>query len=86
VKLKIKRDDEVEIISGSEKGKKGKVLDIKLKPLKIRVQGCSVRTLFDKKEKKQFKKEAFIDYSNIRLFKAAAKKTKKRPPAAKKKK
>ena len=85
MKLKIKKDDEVEIISGSEKGKKGKVLDIKLQPLKIRVQGVHVRTLFDKKERKQFKKEAYMDYSNVRLFKQAEKKTKKRKIQKKKK-
>ena len=85
MKLKIKKDDEVEIISGAEKGKKGKVLDIRLQPLKIRVQGISIRTLFDKKERKQFKKEAYIDYSNVRLFKQAEKKTKKRKIQKKKK-
>ena len=86
MKLKIKKDDEVEVVAGSEKGKKGKVLDIQIKPLKIRVQGCAIRTIFDKKEKKSFKREAFIDYSNVKLFKTSAPKTKKRKIASKSKK
>lgn len=84
-KLKIKRDDEVEVICGSEKGKKGKVLGISMDPLKVRVQGVFVQTLFDKKERKSFKKEAYMDYSNVRLFKQAEKKTKKRKIQKKKK-
>ncbi len=85
MKLKIKKEDEVEVISGSEKGKKGKVLDVRLSPLKIRVQGVFVQTLFDKKERKQFKKEAYMDYSNVRLIKQAEKKTSKRKIQKKKK-
>ena len=84
MKLKIKRDDEVEVVSGSEKGKKGKVLDIRKKPLKIRVSGVFVQTHFDKKERKKFQKEGYIDYSNVRLFQASEPKKQKRKVQKKK--
>ena len=85
MKLKIKKDDEIEVISGSEKGKKGAVLEISQKPLKIKVSNVFVQNHFDKKERKQIKKEGFIDYSNVRLVQAAEKKTKKRKIQKKKK-
>ena len=78
MKLKIKKDDEVRVISGGERGKTGRVLNISLKPLKIRVAGVFVQNHFDKKERKSIKKEGFIDYSNVRLVQSAEKKTKKR--------
>lgn len=77
MKLKIKKDDEVGITSGGQKGKKGKVLDIRFNPLKIRVSGVFVQTHFDKKERKSIQKEGYIDYSNVKLLKSAEKKTKK---------
>ena len=85
MKLKIKKDDEVQVISGGHKGKKGKVLEIRLKPLKLRVAGVFVQTHFDKKERKSIKKEGFLDYSNVKLIQSAEKKTKKRKITRKKK-
>ncbi len=64
MKLKIKKGQKVKIIAGSDKGKTGEVLEISTKNLKIKVAGVAVRTHFDKQEG-QFKKEAFIDYSNV---------------------
>ena len=85
MKLKIKKDDEVEVIAGGQKGKKGLVLNIsKKEPLKIRIAGVFVQNHFDKKERKTFKKEGYIDYSNVRLLKAGEKKTKKRKAVKKK--
>ena len=84
MKLKIKKDDEVEVISGGQKGKKGKVLNISMKPLKIRIAGVFVQTHFDKKERKSIKKEGYIDYSNVKLLKASEKKNKKRKITKKK--
>ena len=78
MKLRIKKDDEVQVISGGHKGKKGKVLDISQKPLKLRVAGVFVQTHFDKKERKKFEKEGFIDYSNVKLVHSSAPKTRKR--------
>jgi large subunit ribosomal protein L24 len=77
VKLKIKKGATVQVITGSDKGKSGKVLEIKMEPLKIKVQGVKVQTHFDKKEG-ILKKEGFIDYSNVKLIAASEKVTKKK--------
>jgi len=80
MKLKIKVGDTVQVITGSDKGKSGKVLQIKLNPLKIMVQGVRVQTHFDKKDG-LLKKEGFVGYSNVKLVSSAQKaagKTKKK--------
>lgn len=75
-KLKIKKGATVQVIAGSDKGKKGEVLEVNTTSLKIKVQGVKIQTHFDKKEG-QLKKEGFIDYSNVKLVSAAAEKGKK---------
>lgn len=75
MKLKIKKGATVQVIAGSDKGKSGKVLEIKTEPLKIKVQGVKIQTHFDKKEG-ILKKEGFIDYSNVKLIAASEKATK----------
>lgn len=77
MKLKIKKGATVQVIAGSDKGKSGKVLEIKTAPLKIKVQGVKVQTHFDKKEG-LLKKEGFFDYSNVKLVAASEKVTKKK--------
>ena len=54
------------VITGADKGRQAKVLEVSLSRLKARLQGVRVQTHFDKKEGIQ-KKEGWIDYSNIRL-------------------
>ena len=46
MKLKIKKGDTVQVITGSQKGMKGAVLAIEPKKMKIRVQGVRVQTHF----------------------------------------
>ena len=70
MKLKIKVGDEVQVITGSDKGRKGMVLELLAKQRKIRVKEVRVQTHFDK-EKGIQKKEAFFDYSNVKLIKSA---------------
>lgn len=86
MKLQIKKGDSVEVIAGSDKGKRGSVLAIDKKRLKILVQGVRVQTHFDK-QKGKFEKEGFVDYSNVKLVEkaqaTAAKKTKKKTASAK---
>ena len=65
-KLKIKKGDVALVITGADKGRQAKVLEVSLSRLKARLQGVRVQTHFDKKEGIQ-KKEGWIDYSNIRL-------------------
>ena len=74
MKLKIKVGNEVQIITGSDKGRKGSVLEIQPVKRKIRVKDVRVQTLFDKKEGIQ-KREGFIDYSNVKLINSAPAKT-----------
>ena len=85
MKLKIKKGDEVQVIAGSEKGRKGPVLELDSRRLKIRVKGVRVQTRHDKKEG-ILKREGFIDYSNVKLIQAASaaakpKKSKQKPAA-----
>ncbi len=65
MKLKIKKGDIVQVIAGSEKGKKGKVLTIDRNRLKVRIAGIRVQTHFDKKKGIQ-KIEGWVDYSNVK--------------------
>ena len=66
MKLKIKKGSTVQVIAGSEKGKKGTVLEIVPNKMAVRVQGIRIMTHFDKKEGLQ-KKEGLIHYSNLKL-------------------
>jgi large subunit ribosomal protein L24 len=81
MKLKIRKGDTVQVVAGSDKGKKGKVIAIDSTKMKIKVEGAKVMTHFDKKEG-QKKEEGFFDYSNVKLVEKAAGEKKK---AAKKK-
>lgn len=67
MKLKINVGDKVKVIAGADKGRIGAVLAFDSEKLKVRVQDVHVQTHFDKKEG-QFKREGFIDYSNVQLF------------------
>jgi len=73
--MKIKKGDTVQVISGSDKGKKGTVIEVKPSALKIKIQGVKVQTHYDKKDG-LLKKEGFIDYSNVKLVEKATKEKK----------
>ena len=79
MKLKIKKGATVQVIAGSDKGKSGKVLAIKVSPLndsiKIQVQGVKIQTHYSKEDGIQ-KKEGFLDYSNVKLISAGESKGK----------
>lgn len=83
MKLKIKKGDSVQVISGSDKGKKGTVVQVDPKALKIKVEGVKVMTHFDKKEG-LLKKEAFIPYSKVKLLSAGSTSSKPAKKPAKK--
>lgn len=84
MKLKIKKGATVQVITGSDKGKKGSVLSVDAVNMKIQVQGVKVQTHYDKKDG-LLKKEGFIDYSNVKLVEAATKEKKTSKKAAKSK-
>jgi large subunit ribosomal protein L24 len=77
MKLKIKKGSTVQVITGSDKGKKGSVLVVDAENMKIKVEGVKVQTHYDKKDG-LLKKEGFIDYSNVKLVESAAKKPAKK--------
>ena len=70
MKLKIKVGDVVQVLSGSDKGKKGAVLEVQAHKMKIRIKDVCVQTCFDKK-KGIYKREGFIDYSNVKRISSA---------------
>lgn len=76
IKLKIKKGSTVQVVAGSEKGKKGTVLEVNPGKMGVRVQGIRVQTHFDKKEG-LLKKEGLIHYSNLKLVEGAPAKEKK---------
>lgn len=80
--LKIRKGDTVQVIAGSEKGKKGPVIEVKPSTLKIKIQGVKVQTHYDKKDG-LLKKEGFIDYSNVKLVEKSAAATKEKKTAKK---
>lgn len=82
MKLKVKKGATVQVITGSDKGKKGSVLAIDAKNMKVKVQGVKVQTHYDKKDG-LLKKEGFIDYSNVKLVEAVAKEKKTSKKATK---
>ena len=75
-KLKIKKGAQVQVITGSYKGKKGSVIEVNSTKMLIKVEGVRVQTHYDKKEG-LLKKEGYIDYSNVKLLESAPKKEKK---------
>lgn len=82
LKLKIKKGDSVVVTTGSDKGKKGAVLEIDRKKMKIKVEGVRVQTHFDKREG-LLKKEGFIDYSNVKSAAGKEPKAAKKAPKSK---
>jgi large subunit ribosomal protein L24 len=83
-KLKITKGSTVQVITGQDKGKKGIVLAVDPKALKVRVQGVRVQTHFDKKDGLKTM-EGFLDYSNVKLVEAAVQAKGGKKTAAKKK-
>lgn len=67
----IKREQEVVVISGAHKGKRGKVLEVKAGD-KVLVEGVNLITKFERKTQENpdggsAEKEAPIHYSNVML-------------------
>ncbi|MBX9766005.1 MAG: KOW motif-containing protein [Bdellovibrionales bacterium] len=77
MKLKVKKGTLVQVIAGADKGKKGTVIEVNPKTLRVKVQGIRVHTRHDKKDGLK-KAEGFIDYSNVKMLEAAPQKTEKK--------
>ncbi len=67
-KLKIKKGDQVEVIAGAERGRKGEVIKLDKKHLVVWVKGINLKTHYNKEkpEKGQTREESYLDYSNVR--------------------
>ena len=75
--MQIKTGDTVVVISGKDKGKKGKVLNVIPKQEKVLVEGVNIVTKHQKPNKEHqqgglIKQEAPIHCSNVMLFDAKA--------------
>jgi large subunit ribosomal protein L24 len=83
MKLKIKKGATVEVITGSEKGKRGEVLEVDSAKMRLRIQGVRVQTRHSKKDG-LLKSEGYIHYSNAKLIEAPkSKKTAKKASKSK---
>lgn len=76
MKLKIRKGATVEVITGSDKGKRGSVLEVNQAKMRVRVQGVRVQTKHTKQDG-LVKSEGYIHYSNVKLIEAAASAKKK---------
>jgi large subunit ribosomal protein L24 len=70
-KLKIRKGATVEVITGSDKGKRGTVIDVNAEDMRIRIEGVRVQTKHTKQDG-LVKREGYISYSNVKLVEAAA--------------
>ena len=71
-KIHVKTGDEVQIISGKDKGKTGKVLQVAPAEGKVIVEGCNMVTKHQKASQENpkggiVKVEALVDASNVML-------------------
>lgn len=75
--MQIKKDDTVMVITGKDKGKKGKVLKAMPKENKVIVEGINVQTKHQKQTRKMKSEikhqEGPIDVSNVMFYDAKAK-------------
>jgi large subunit ribosomal protein L24 len=99
-KFHVKKGDVVEVISGNQRGKKGRILDILTKKDRAIVEGLNIITKHTKRsqtnpEGKLDKREGAIHISNLRVVESAqadkkpakaekAEKSEKKPAAKKK--
>lgn len=68
---KIRKGDEVIILSGEEKGKTGKVLDVLAKEGKLIVEGCNMRERHRKKSVRRLRTESGPTPAPIPICKVA---------------
>jgi large subunit ribosomal protein L24 len=72
---KIRKGDEVIVIAGDSRGKRGRVIEIYLenqKPRKVKVEGVNLQSVLtkptrDNPKKERTQREAWVDVSNVAL-------------------
>jgi large subunit ribosomal protein L24 len=70
MKYKIKKNDEVVVISGANRGKRGKVLEVLRDACRVIVEGVGLRKKYIKKDQShpeggEVERESSIHYSNV---------------------
>ena len=71
---KVKKNDQVVIIAGRDKGRRGRVLEVLPKKGKVKVEGAGIIKRHQKANPQQNRgggivdKESFIDISNVQLI------------------
>ncbi|MDR2201013.1 MAG: 50S ribosomal protein L24 [Puniceicoccales bacterium] len=70
MKYKIKKNDEVVVISGANKGSRGKVLEVLRDSCRVVIEGVGLRKRYIKKDQKHpeggvVERESSIHYSNV---------------------
>jgi large subunit ribosomal protein L24 len=70
MKYRIKKNDEVVVISGANKGMRGKILEVLRDSCRVIVEGVGLRKKFIKKDQKHpeggvVERETSIHYSNV---------------------
>ena len=73
MKLKIKKGDTVQVISGNDKGERGRVLEVQPDKMRILVEGMNVRKKHTRPNQQNQKggilsKEMPIHYSNVMVL------------------
>lgn len=66
--MRLRKDDEVVVIAGSDKGKRGRILQLFPKMNRVVVAGINVRTIHKKGQNQPQRQEAGIDVSNVALL------------------
>jgi len=82
MKLKLKQDDLVEIVSGNEKGKQGRILHVDREKCRVVVEGANLRKFHEKVQKDREggqtggieEREAPLHISNVALVDPETKK------------
>ncbi len=79
MKFKIKKGDRVQVISGSQKGKSGKVMAVNRDRMQVTIEGLNMRKHHEKAKGTTaggiLSKEGPIHYSNVLLLDKAGKPT-----------
>src|SRR5687767_10644188 len=77
-RAKVKKGDQVVIMAGRDKGKRGRILDVKPREGKVKVEGVAIIKRHQKANPGTNKsggiidREAFIDISNVQLIDPAS--------------
>ena len=91
----VRKGDEVEVITGSQRGRKGKILEVKTESLRVLIEGVNmikrhVRPTQDNPKGGVVEREGSIHISNVKLLNRPAagkrdeKKAKEKPAKGKK--